>query len=148
MTLKCNQKDLMIMCLINILIFVLRFLIICQLYNNHFILKDHFQIARGNTILERTLENGKKELDLIIFALRKFSGGLGDEDSVDRNKNDWKNYFLKDIEETKYVISLQKANGEAAHMSCRFINDEFVLCVGSKNVHLVFKTKSFINTGN
>lgn len=74
--------------------------------------------------------------------MRKFSGGLGDEDSVDRNKNDWKNYFLKDIEATKYVISLRKANGEAAHMSCRFINDEFVLFVGSKNVHLAFKTKS------
>ena len=58
---------------------------------------------------------------------------------MDRNNSDWKNYFLKDIEQTKYVISLQKANGEAAHMSCRFINNEFLICAGSKNVHIVFK---------
>ncbi len=77
---------------------------------------------------------------MIVFALRKFTGGLGDEDDIDRNKNDWTKYFLKDINETKDVVSLQKANGEAAHLSCRFINGDFIICSGSKNVHLLFKT--------
>jgi len=96
------------------------------------------RVARGNTILERNL-NGKKEYDLVIYALRKFSGGMGDEDEVERNNSDWKKYFLVDIDKTEYVVSLQKANGEAAHMSCRFIDGEFLICAGSKNVHLVFK---------
>ncbi len=96
------------------------------------------KVARGNTILERNV-HGRKEYDLIIYALRKFSGGMGDEDDVDRNNTDWKNYFLKDINQTEYVVSSQKANGEAAHMSCRFIDGEFLICAGSKNVHLVFK---------
>ena len=55
----------------------------------------------------------------------------------------WKKYFLKDLDQTKYVVSMNKANGEAAHMSCRCINNQFVICTGSKNVHLVFK-----NNGN
>ena len=42
---------------------------------------------------------------------------------------------------TKYVAVLQKANGEAAHLSCRWVDNEFLICAGSKNVHLVFKNK-------
>ncbi len=63
---------------------------------------------------------------------------------MDRSSgSDWKKYFLKDLDQTKYVVSMNKANGEAAHMSCRCINNQFVICAGSKNVHLVFK-----NNGN
>lgn len=79
---------------------------------------------------------------MIIYALRKFTGGLGDEDDMDRSENDWQKYFLKNISQTKYVSVLQKANGEAAHMSCRWIDNEFLMCAGSKNVHLVFKNTS------
>ena len=78
---------------------------------------------------------------MVIYALRKFSGGMGDEDEEDANKASWQKYFLNDINTTKYVISLQKANGEAAHMSCRFIDNEFVVFAGSKNVHLCFKQR-------
>jgi hypothetical protein len=79
---------------------------------------------------------------LIVFALRKFTGGLGDEDDMDREQNDWCNYFLRPLNESSLVVSLQKANGEAAHLSCRFINGSFVICAGSKNVHLLFRTAS------
>ena len=58
---------------------------------------------------------------------------------MDRNKNDWKNYFLKDIKTTTSLVSMEKANGEAAHFSCRYIDGDFLICAGSKNVHLVFR---------
>jgi len=37
---------------------------------------------------------------------------------------------------------MQKANGEAAHLSARWIHDRFVLCAGSKNVHLLLRRDS------
>lgn len=98
------------------------------------------KIARGNSILEYQ-DNGTSVYKLVIYALRKFTGGLGDEDEFDRKTGEWQKYFLKDINCSKYVISLEKANGEAAHLSCSWINDDFLLCAGSKNVHLVFKNK-------
>ncbi len=99
------------------------------------------KIARGNCILEQN-DKGNKKFDLVVYALRKFTGGLGDEDETDRNAQDWRKYFVKDVKESKFVASLQKANGEAAHLACRWLDGEFVLFAGSKNVHLVFKKKS------
>ncbi|KAH3768717.1 hypothetical protein DPMN_169934 [Dreissena polymorpha] len=48
---------------------------------------------------------------------------------------------LQPIEETDFVVSTCKANGEAAHLSCIEVDGEYVLCGGSKNVHLLFKNK-------
>lgn len=93
-----------------------------------------------------TNQNGKIDHKLVIYALRKFTGGLGDEDDLDRNSKDWKNYFIRDFSYVRQVFSLQKANGEAAHFSCSWIDGEFLLCSGSKNVHLVFKNKSNLET--
>lgn len=67
---------------------------------------------------------------------------------MDRAEQDWKNYFLKDINQTKYVKCLRKANGEAAHLSCRWINNQFIIFAGSKNVHLVFRNKKDIEEYN
>ncbi len=100
------------------------------------------KIARGNTVLVHTAENGAREYDLVVYALRKFTGGLGDEDEMDRNAKDWRKYFVKNVEETSYVASLKKANGEAAHFACRWIDGQFVIFAGSKNVHLAFRHKS------
>ena len=100
------------------------------------------KIARGNTILVHADENGEIKYDLVIYALRKFTGGMGDEDDLDRNAKDWKMYFLKDLNEAAYVCSLKKANGEAAHLACRWLNGQFVIFAGSKNVHLAFRNKS------
>ena len=57
---------------------------------------------------------------------------------------DWKNYFLKDINETKNVLSLNKANGESAHLACRWLDGQFLIFAGSKNVHLAFRDKSLL----
>lgn len=46
------------------------------------------------------------------------------------------------MEETEVVIATKKANGEAAHLSCVLIGGEYVLCGGSKNVHMLFRKKS------
>ena len=39
------------------------------------------------------------------------------------------------------MIATKKANGEAAHLSCCVIDGEYVMCGGSKNVHMMFRTK-------
>ncbi|XP_052232547.1 uncharacterized protein LOC127845565 isoform X2 [Dreissena polymorpha] len=78
--------------------------------------------------------------------MKKFTGGLGDDD--DRETGDmmvWQKYFTKPIEETDFVVSTCKANGEAAHLSCIEVDGEYVLCGGSKNVHLLFKNKADID---
>jgi len=72
----------------------------------------------------------------LTFALRKFSGGMGDEDD-NESQNMWQNYFIKPIDVADKVVVTQKANGEAAHISCRRIGDQNFFCLGSKNVHLL-----------
>jgi hypothetical protein len=104
------------------------------------------KVARGNCILETTGLNRKKEYDFLIFALRKFTGGLGDEDDVDRKQHEWNKYFLDDIVKTKSIVSTRKANGEAAHLSCRWHDNAFLICSGSKNVHLLFKKRCMVYT--
>lgn len=101
------------------------------------------KIARGNCVLEQKKPDGKsKSYDLVVYALRKFTGGMGDEDEIDRASNDWEKYFVKDSKHSRYVACLQKANGEAAHLACRYIDNQFCLFAGSKNVHLAFRKKS------
>ena len=63
---------------------------------------------------------------------------MGDEDEDQPESNlVWLNYFLKPIENATQIICTEKANGEAAHLSARFIKNQFYLIVGSKNVHLI-----------
>ena len=40
------------------------------------------------------------------------------------------NYFLKPINSATEVICTEKANGEAAHLSARFIGNQFYIIVG------------------
>jgi hypothetical protein len=58
--------------------------------------------------------------DGIIFALKKFTGGMGDEDETQPDDNFvWMKYFLKPVASAQKVICTRKANGEAAHLSVR-----------------------------
>ncbi len=91
--------------------------------------------------------------DNLIFALKKFTGGMGDEDEEQPgdNKTWWvgegkggggeilscmqtsetvacfsslrMDYFLRPVSSTTRIICTQKANGEAAHLSARYIKD-------------------------
>lgn len=91
---------------------------------------------------------------------------MGDEDESPGYQNLWQNYFLQvrynsistyivklfqkfsaifiNLQTTEHavkVICTKKANGEAAHFACRNIFGENYFCLGSKNVHLLVKTK-------
>ncbi len=68
---------------------------------------------------------------------------MGDEDEAQPESNlTWQKYFLKPVQSAEQVIVTEKANGEAAHLSARFIQDQFYLILGSKNVHLVIGKES------
>ena len=54
-------------------------------------------------------------------------------------------YFLKPFSSTARIVCTHKANGEAAHMSVRWIRDRFVICAGSKNVHCL--VRNFADVG-
>ena len=50
---------------------------------------------------------------------------MGDEDEDQPESNlVWLNYFLKPIENATQIICTEKANGEAAHLSARFIKNK------------------------
>jgi len=111
-----------------------------KIYNNNDDIRD--KVARGNTVLQiHDTHNKTIEYDMAVFALKKFTGGMGDEDE-DQPDNDlvWQKYFLKPLEEVTKVVCMIKENGEAGHVSVRVIDDKFFFIAGSKNVHLMFRT--------
>ena len=93
-----------------------------------------------------TAEPGSKPVyDNVIFALRKFTGGMGDEDEdqPDSNKT-WMNYFLKPLEsshrdvgvlailskEHSFSILLKKWRGNLATAdSMTLLSSGWLLCV-------------------
>ncbi|XP_018014202.1 uncharacterized protein LOC108671217 [Hyalella azteca] len=84
-------------------------------------------------------------LDPIIYANRKFTGGIGDEDEEQPNSNEeWKQYFLAVPETASLVVAIEKVNGEAAHFSGRFMDGKFCIFTGSKNVHMLIHNEDDI----
>ena len=63
------------------------------------------KIARGNTLLSmRNAATNTSTLEFVVFALRKFTGGMGDEDeNQPEDETVWKRYFLKPFE-VKYLF--------------------------------------------
>ncbi|KAJ3110401.1 hypothetical protein HDU96_006644 [Phlyctochytrium bullatum] len=109
------------------------------------------RVARGNTIL--TFQHGGKTLACVpIWALKKFTGGIGDEDdfeeSTDAPEEDstptWHRFFTRNPNDAVRVVSTQKANGAAGHLAVLKVGpglDGYVWVGGSKNVHLVISKK-------
>ncbi|XP_045626083.2 uncharacterized protein [Procambarus clarkii] len=95
-------------------------------------------IPRGTTIMHL---NGNVSLhDVVIYANKKFIGGVGDEDEYQPEDSDtWREYCLGNPDNARNVVCMNKLNGEAAHFSGRYIDDEFYLFTGSKNVHMLIK---------
>ena len=106
------------------------------------------KVARGNTVWYVNGDGRGVRHDTVVFALRKFTGGMGDEDQ-DQPENDrvWKDYFLGPFPETRRVVCTLKANGEAAHLSARHLGPGrgFVLFAGSKNVHLALRRREDVD---
>merc|ERR1712115_268328 len=92
--------------------------------------------------LEDVRTGNSTSLDMVIFALRKFSGGMGDEDEAQPEDGQvWQRYFLRPMDQVEKVVCIVKENGEAAHLSVRLIQGKFYYICGSKNVHLIFRNK-------
>ena len=100
-------------------------------------------VPRGLCICELKPPRQPKRTLILVSAMKKFFGGMGDEDDTDMdNDKDWRRTFLQPVEEATAVVETSKENGEAAHLSVLEITDDLpapvVLYVcGSKNVHLV-----------
>ncbi|XP_078608518.1 uncharacterized protein LOC144880284 [Branchiostoma floridae x Branchiostoma japonicum] len=102
------------------------------------------KVARGNSFLEIPAGPDRGTY-CVIHALKKFTGGLGDDDDKDKGDNHtWKKYFTKPLEEATTVVATRKANGEAAHLGARLVGGKVVLCGGSKNVHMLFTQRGHI----
>ncbi|RUS68993.1 hypothetical protein EGW08_023245 [Elysia chlorotica] len=102
------------------------------------------KVARGNCFL-RITRGPEQGTRCILHALKKFTGGLGDDDDRDKGDNHtWKKYFTKPLESAHKVIVTKKANGEAAHLSCIKIDGHRLICAGSKNVHILIRNRGDI----
>jgi len=102
------------------------------------------KVARGNCFLE-VVDGEHAGIRCLIYAQKKFTGGLGDDDDrEDGDDSTWKRYFIKPLDSTSLVVATRKANGEAAHLSALFVEGQFIICAGSKNVHILFKDKADI----
>lgn len=87
-------------------------------------LKDTGSNSNTSTLslLPLPLAHNKDIQDIVIYANRKFTGDIGDEDKTQpENDGQWQKYFLKDMEETQQIVCMQKMNGEAAHFSGRYV---------------------------
>ncbi|XP_065180066.1 uncharacterized protein LOC135810500 [Sycon ciliatum] len=147
-------------------------------YAEHKELRD--KLARGNCFLEYSTASAElapgqataaaDSLDrhqiCTVYGLRKFTGGLGDDDNdlVDQPDEEaaapagdaaesggggaeqeqaprWANFFSSSLAEVQSVVATSKANGEAAHFAARYLHGRWVLIAGSKNVHVVFSRR-------
>ncbi|KAK8407039.1 hypothetical protein O3P69_007530 [Scylla paramamosain] len=116
-----------------------------KIYSNNSDIRQ--KIPRGTTLLDLKKGSGEETIqDVLIYANRKFTGDIGDEDDIQQpESNEWKKYFLKDQEKAKQVVCMKKINGEAAHFSAREIDGKFYIITGSKNVHMIIKEKEDID---
>ncbi|CAL8101714.1 unnamed protein product [Orchesella dallaii] len=107
------------------------------------------KVARGNCVLElNKIEKGvivSTKYLFLVFALKKFSGGMGDEDDAPCSQSSWEPYFLKPLSAARKIVSTEKANGEAAHISSRKLIGQDYLCIGSKNVHMLVRNRDDIS---
>ncbi|XP_063840019.1 uncharacterized protein LOC135088878 isoform X2 [Scylla paramamosain] len=108
-----------------------------KIYNKYTDIR--MMIPRGTTILQWK-SNRSSWSSVVIYGHKKFTGGIGDEDEEQPENNEkWREYFIGDPNEATKVVCMDKLNGEAAHISCRYIDDQFYLIVGSKNVHMLIR---------
>ncbi|XP_047470714.1 uncharacterized protein LOC125026359 [Penaeus chinensis] len=101
-------------------------------------------VPRGLTLIH--LHGHEKKYEVILYANKKFTGGVGDEDeSQPENDDSWREYCLAPPETATDLICMTKLNGEAAHFSGRFLCGQFYIITGSKNVHMILKNKDEID---
>ncbi|PAA63062.1 hypothetical protein BOX15_Mlig013642g4, partial [Macrostomum lignano] len=126
-------------------------------YDRHADLRK--MVARGNTVLEVRLQ-GKMHRDegagdskasclqsappgtyVALKALKKFTGGSGDDDDRSDCVADqvWHQYFSKPIASATRLVRTRKANGEALHVAVIRLGGVDYFLGGSKNTHILFR---------
>ncbi|KAG0728183.1 hypothetical protein GWK47_033030 [Chionoecetes opilio] len=114
-----------------------------RVYNKHPDIRT--KIPRGATVLQWRSAKASWS-SVVIYGLKKFTGGVGDEDEEQPENNDkWSEYFLASPSTAVSVVCLEKVNGEAAHFSGRYIDGQFYLIAGSKNVHMLIRDANDID---
>jgi len=99
------------------------------------------KVARGNCFLEVDGDHGESTVICVVHALKKFTGGLGDDDDRPSGSDFlWQRYFTQPFDTAEAVVCTVKQNGEAAHLSACRIGTELYICAGSKNVHVLFRS--------
>eukprot|EP00053_Salpingoeca_punica_P010053 m.90502 g.90502 ORF g.90502 m.90502 type:complete len:480 (+) comp15264_c0_seq1:219-1658(+) len=121
------------------------------------------RVARGNCLLQLDTV-GKANTCCLLQSLKKFTGGLGDDDDVTdqalqhggeaqasaAGANDagemkeWMRFFTEPFAAAEQIVAMDKANGEAAHLSARWVEGVLLLCIGSKNVHIAVRAAADI----
>jgi len=100
-------------------------------------------VPRGLCLLEYVdRRTSSSSTAVLVSAMHKFSGGMGDEDDTDvTDEQEWRHFFIAPLEDTATIVQTSKENGEAAHYSVfRFPHDDTVYQVaGSKHVHLLVR---------
>ena len=73
------------------------------------------RVARGNCFLQLAADTANEYHECAVQALRKFTGGLGDDDDItdqddmaDDEDVAWKRFFLKPIEQAARFVSMEK----------------------------------------
>ncbi|CAL4106987.1 unnamed protein product [Meganyctiphanes norvegica] len=107
-----------------------------KIYNKHADLRRF--IPRGTTLMSIKGVSNEETLDVALYATKKFTGGIGDEDESQPETDEiWRSYCLENPDEAEKVVVMEKLNGEAAHLGGRFIDGKFYIITGSKNVHML-----------
>ncbi|KAL0483787.1 ATP synthase subunit atpF [Acrasis kona] len=112
-------------------------------------------IPRGCCILEVDDQTNKKTtFHLVVFAMKKFTGGPGDDDDLssllesednevetERSRERFEYYFSDNVNNSKKILKTSKENGEAAHLGFFKHEDVLYFVFGSKNVHMIVRNQ-------
>ncbi|CAL4210794.1 unnamed protein product, partial [Meganyctiphanes norvegica] len=114
------------------------------IYNKHADLRKY--IRRGTTLMSIDRNNSKKNMDVVLYANRKFTGNFGDDDdeSLPGSYEIWRDYCIDKPDESEQIVAMEKLDGETAHFSGRFIDGNFYIITGSKNIHMLISCEEDI----
>lgn len=100
-------------------------------------------VPRGLCICE--IYSNKEELfyDICIFGTKKFTGATkqDDDDNIDTKG---KKYEIQSLDLKEKIVVMKKINGEALHVSGRYIQNIFYYFVGSKKNHIMIRDEKDI----
>jgi len=92
-----------------------------------------------------------KESQVVIFGMKKFTGGPGDDDDMEEEESEqvdnrprYEHYFTEAFNQCVELIDTSKENGEASHLGQVRLGDQLYYVMGSKNVHLLVGEPSHI----